>query len=140
MGGGSSIWREGKRDVSDLINGRTCDVWKTGKMFGELGRSRVMVECTSSMLIIVYGPLNLGMNFTMRFSPLALYSLRRCKVDNRTREPILKGNFSVRCLLDCMDCEILAHNKLSCASSWHITCQVSTSDTVVLDFAGMRGG
>lgn len=44
IGEGSSSWRQGNSEVSDSVCGRTSDVWNTGKMLGEFGRSRVAVE------------------------------------------------------------------------------------------------
>ena len=72
IGAGSSRCQDGKRVVSDSVYGRTSDVWKTGKMLGEFGKSRVTVECSSSTSVIIYGPSYRGMNFATRFSPFAL--------------------------------------------------------------------
>jgi len=85
------------------------------------------------------------MNLATLFLPLALYSLRQWSVESHTCEPIVKGNFSFRCLLAWTDCEILALRRLSWASStsiskhW-ITCHVSMSVMVADDLAGTRGG
>jgi hypothetical protein len=78
--------------------GITCDVWKVGNIFGELGRSSVTVECCSSTSVIVYRPSYRGINFATRFSPFDLYYFLLWRVDNLTREPTVKGNCSVRCL------------------------------------------
>ena len=90
---------EGKRVSLFSKKGRTSDVWKTGKKFGELGKSSVTVECRSSVFLIVKGPSNLGMNLATRLGSPALSSLRRLSVERTTLSPILKGKVRFRLLL-----------------------------------------
>lgn len=60
------MW-EGNNDLSFLINGKTSDMWKTGKMLLVLGRSSVTVELLVMILIILYGPSYLGINLMTHF-------------------------------------------------------------------------
>ena len=62
---------------------------------GEFGRLRVMVECSLSTLITLYGPSYQGMNLATLFLPFALNLLQQCSMDSQTWEPIAKRKFSV---------------------------------------------
>ena len=57
IGGGSSNFHEGKRELSFLMKGRSSEVWNVGNMFGVLGSSIVTLECFSLVSMTLYGPL-----------------------------------------------------------------------------------
>ena len=98
------------------LNGRTSDVWNTGKMFGFCGISRVTVECFSSVARMRYGPSKRGMNLAARGPSPVLYSLRLCSVDRMTQSPSRNGNERRWPLFAWYACEIFGVRRLSCAA------------------------
>ena len=69
-------------------------------MLGRLGKSRVTVECSSSVFLIINGPSKQGINLATRLVSPAFKTRRRCNVDRTILLPILKGKVSDLFLLD----------------------------------------
>ena len=91
--------QEGKRLLLFSVKGLISEVWKTGKVLGRLGKSRVSVEFFLSVSLIKEGPLKQGMNLAMQLESPALNSQWQWSVDRTTLSPTLNGKVGERFLL-----------------------------------------
>ena len=80
------------------------------------GRSRVTVECFSSVFSMTNGPSKWGINLVTQFGSPALSLWCQCTVDSTTQSLILKGKARVHDLLAWNTWETFANIKLSCSS------------------------